>query len=61
MLALDFVKPITERSRKFWLAAMIVPSKLNSITACDLPIAVACAIAFAAADLLRHCNIGGSF
>jgi len=44
-------------SRKFWLAVMIVPSILNSITACDLPIAVACAIASCEAELLRHCNI----
>jgi hypothetical protein len=39
------------------LAVMIVLSMLNSITACDLLIAAACANALRAAALLRQENI----
>jgi len=36
---------------------MIVPSILNSITACDLLMAIACASASRAAELLFHKGI----
>jgi hypothetical protein len=43
--------------RKFSLAVMIVPSMLNSMTACDSLIAAAWAKAFRTAELLRNENI----
>ena len=39
VLALDLVQRVAQRLRKFSLAVMIVPSSLNSITACALEIA----------------------
>jgi hypothetical protein len=43
------------------LAVMIVPSILNSITACDLLIAADCANASRAAELLFHKGIKKTF
>jgi hypothetical protein len=57
MPALDFTERIASAPRKFWLAVMIVPSMLNSITACDLLIASAWASASRPAELLHHCIV----
>jgi len=54
MLALNLAERITERFRNFSLAVTIVPSRLNSITACDLLIASTCANAACATELLRE-------
>jgi len=40
--AADLVQRVTDRLEEVWLAPMMVPSMLNSITACDLPIAEIC-------------------
>ena len=61
MLALDFGRACNPRaSRKFWFAVTMVPSSLNSITACDLLIASACASAFWIFALLCKLNTPGS-
>lgn len=44
-------------SRKFWFAVTMVPSSLNSITACDLLMAAACASALLMAVFRCELNI----
>ena len=61
MLALDLGERIAERAKEIRVGRQhIVPSMVNSITACDLPIASICPAKFGRFQLVRG-DVGGEF